>query len=91
MTAEELFNMFFGGAFPTGTVYTMNGRRRTRFYTSGNHNQEGNETQQAQANGVTFALQMLPILFFIFVTLVSSFFVSDPAYSLTRTQKYAWG
>jgi DnaJ family protein B protein 14 len=91
MTAEELFNMFFGGAFPTGTVYTMNGRRRTRYYNAGaTHAQEGNESQQAQANSVTFALQMLPILFFIFVTLVSSFFVSDPAYSLTRTQKYGY-
>jgi len=90
MTAEELFNMFFGGAFPSGTVYTQNGRRRTRFYyaNSGGHSHEGQGQGHAEANNVTVALQVLPILFFILVTLVSSFFVSDPVFSLTRTQKY---
>lgn len=87
MTAEELFNMFFGGGFPSGTVYTQNGRRRTRYYytNQGGHSHEN--TNQAEANNVSVALQVLPILFFIIVTLVSSFFVSDPVYSLSRTQK----
>ncbi|XP_021948301.1 dnaJ homolog subfamily B member 14 isoform X2 [Folsomia candida] len=87
MTAEELFNMFFGGGFPSQSVYTQNNRRRTRFYyANSGHNQEN--ANQGEANNVTVALQVLPILFFILVTLVSSFFVQDPAYSLTRTQKY---
>jgi len=89
MTAEELFNMFFGGGFPSQTVYNQqNARRRTRFYYQNQaaHNHEN--PNQGEANNVTVALQVLPILFFILVTLVSSFFVQDPAYSLTRTQKY---
>jgi len=85
MTAEDLFNMFFGGGFPSGTVYTSGGGRRTRYYYH-SHQQEGQG--QTEGNNVTVALQILPILFFILVTLVSSFFVSDPTYSLSRTQKY---
>lgn len=85
MTAEDLFNMFFGGGFPSGTVYTSGGGRRTRYYYQ-SQQQEGGHTQ-AEGNNVTVALQILPILFFILVTLVSSFFVSDPTYSLSRTQK----
>lgn len=85
MTAEDLFNMFFGGGFPSGTVYTSGGGRRTRYYYH-SQQQEGGQGQ-AEGNNVTVALQILPILFFILVTLVSSFFVSDPTYSLTRTQK----
>jgi len=89
MTAEELFNMFFGGAFPSTTMYTSNGRRRTRYYYSNGQATEPGGTQQGgEANNVTMALQVLPILFFILVTLVSSLFVSDPVYSLARTQKY---
>ncbi|ODN02863.1 DnaJ subfamily B member 14 [Orchesella cincta] len=86
MTAEDLFNMFFGGGFPSGTVYTTSGGRRTRYYYH-SQQQEGGQGQ-TEGNNVTVALQILPILFFILVTLVSSFFVSDPTYSLTRTQKY---
>lgn len=84
MTAEDLFNMFFGGGFPSGTVYTSSGGRRTRYYYH-SHQQEGQG--QTEGNNVTVALQILPILFFILVTLISSFFVSDPTYSLSRTQK----
>ncbi|CAG7668728.1 unnamed protein product [Allacma fusca] len=87
MTAEELFNMFFGGAFPSSSVYST-GRRRTRFYYSNGHSQESSNGQQGEPNNVTMALQVLPILFFILVTLLSSLFVSDPVYSLVRTQKY---
>lgn len=89
MTAEELFNMFFGGGFPSQTVYmNNNNRRRTRFYYSNGGHSHENANQQ-EANNVTVALQILPILFFVFVTLISSFFVQDPLYSLSRTQKYA--
>jgi DnaJ family protein B protein 12 len=88
MTAEELFNMFFGGSgFPSSAMY--NGQRRggrTRyFYTNQG---DGQGQQQSEASNVTMALQVLPILFFILVTIISSFFVSDPVYSLGRSQKY---
>jgi hypothetical protein len=87
MTAEELFNMFFGGAFPSSTVYAnSNGRRRTRYYYS-NGNAQAEGTGNQEGNNVSVALQVLPILFFILVTLASSLFVSDPVYSLARTQK----
>ena len=83
VTAEELFNMFFGGAFPSTTVYSS-GRRRAHYTHTHTHGNSGNQTE---ANNLTMLLQLLPILFFIVVTLISSFFVSDPLYSLSRTQK----
>ena len=87
MTAEELFNMFFGGAFPSSQVYsTTTGRRRTRYYYSNGHTQaEGGGNQEG--SNMSIALQVLPILFFIVVTLLSSLFVSDPVYSLARSSK----
>lgn len=50
--------MFFGGGFPSQTVYNQNNaRRRTRFYYQNQaaHNQEN--PNQAEANNVTVALQ----------------------------------
>jgi len=89
MTAEELFNMFFGGGFPSSSVYARRGGGRARYYyssTSASSNEGGGGGQEA--SNMSVALQVLPILFFILVTLISSLFVSDPVYSLSRTQKY---
>jgi len=86
MTAEELFNMFFGATFPSNNVYRR-GRGRTTYYYSnqGSQQQQGEGAQEG--SNASVALQLLPVLFFILVTLLSSFFVSDPVYSLTRSQK----
>jgi len=89
MTAEELFNMFFGTTFPSTGVYRRGGggRGRTAYYYSNAGSQQSEGGGQEGSN-VSVALQLLPVLFFILVTLLSSFFVSDPVYSLNRSQKY---
>ncbi|XP_034838167.1 dnaJ homolog subfamily B member 14 [Maniola hyperantus] len=74
LTAEELFNMFFGGAaFPGGgpTVYT---RRRAR------------EPEPRDNNAGL--MQMLPVLVLVLLSMMSGFFISEPVYSLTPTPKY---
>ncbi|KAL0808312.1 hypothetical protein ABMA28_012803 [Loxostege sticticalis] len=74
LTAEELFNMFFGAtAFPGGgpTVYT---RRRAR----------EPEPREAHAGLV----QLLPVLVLVLLSMMSGFFISEPVFSLTPSSKY---
>lgn len=71
-TAEELFNMFFGGGFPQQTAQT-----RYRRY------QHQHEAQNGQTS-LAFGL----ILLFIIVSMLSTFFTSDPMYSLSPNSKY---
>ncbi|XP_052755685.1 dnaJ homolog subfamily B member 14 [Galleria mellonella] len=74
LTAEELFNMFFGAtAFPGGgpTVYA---RRRAR----------EPEPREAHAGLV----QLLPVLVLVLLSMMSGFFISEPVFSLTPSSKY---
>lgn len=84
ISPEDLFNMFFGGAggfAGTQTVYA-NGR----FYrTTNRFQQQQHQHHQHEPNGASVLLQMMPILVLIGLSLMSSLFVSDPAYSLVRT------
>lgn len=85
ISAEELFNMFFGGGIPTGmngNTYQRRTQRRQFREATGTHHQD------SQAN-YSALLQMMPILFLVFLSLLSSFFISDPTYSLAKTQKYS--
>lgn len=74
VSAEELFNMFFGG----GNVYL---RRNGRYPSSRTQNQ----SPQQEPSGFGVLIQMLPVLFLVCLSMMSSFFVSDPAFSLQRT------
>lgn len=81
ISPEDLFNMFFGGGngFAGSQTVYANGR----FYRTNNRFQH--QHQQHEPNGANVLLQMMPILVLIFLSLMSSLFVSDPAYSLVRT------
>ncbi|XP_044737623.1 dnaJ homolog subfamily B member 14 [Chrysoperla carnea] len=83
ITAEELFNMFFGGGFPQQNVYVRRGGRWAR---SGETNTS--QSRHEQQNGYTAFVQMLPILILIILSMMSSLFISDPVYSLHATQKF---
>jgi DnaJ family protein B protein 12 len=56
ITAEELFNMFFGGGLRKQNVYTRNGGR---WHRAENHSQN----REQQASGYSTFLQTLPPLF----------------------------
>lgn len=84
ITPEELFNIFFGGGFPQQEFYMRHAGPRWR--------QQVPQAQHAhaqQANGYTTFLQMLPVLLLILLTMMSSFFISDPVYSLHSNAKYS--
>lgn len=102
VTAEELFNMFFGGgAFPTQNVYAS---RQRRFHRQNQEEREvrvfviikfslSNNIDVANTHfsfnfsfsqpGYTALFNLIPILLLIILSGMSSFFISDPIYSLT--------
>lgn len=91
MTAEELFNMFFGGGYPGGNVYVRRGGRwepagagRGRGYSG----QQGHNHQAAHAeqSNVSVFLQLMPLLLILLLSLASSLLSSDPTYSLSPTR-----
>ncbi|XP_055682177.1 dnaJ homolog subfamily B member 12 [Lutzomyia longipalpis] len=80
-TPEEIFSMFFGGSFPQQNVYM-----RQRRYQRGGDNQHA---QREQQNSYAALVNLLPILLLIMLSMMSSFFISDPIYSLQPNQKYS--
>ncbi|EFN84225.1 dnaJ homolog subfamily B member 12 isoform X2 [Harpegnathos saltator] len=85
ITAEELFNMFFGVGFPQQEFYMRRpGGRWMR-----QQDAQAQHAHSQQANGYTTFLQMLPVLLLILLTMMSSFFISDPVYSLHSNSKYS--
>jgi len=81
ISAEEIFNMFFGGAFPSSHVYT----RRSGGANFSSHSHHNNRSSE---NSYTLLFQLAPILFLMVLSLISSFLVSDPIFSLQRNEKY---
>ncbi|XP_053969920.1 dnaJ homolog subfamily B member 12 [Anastrepha ludens] len=78
VSPEDLFNMFFGGGFAQQNVYMRQQRRRQQHRDDGEH----------QSNSSAL-INFLPILLLIGLSMISSFFISDPIYSLTPSHKYA--
>ncbi|KAK0407136.1 hypothetical protein QR680_019023 [Steinernema hermaphroditum] len=78
ISPEEIFNMFFGGGYPSGAM--SRGGFRYCFRTGGRPGQ-----QEGPANGGL--LQLLP-LFLIFFGFIFQFLTNAPAYSLHRDSTY---
>ncbi|XP_060586084.1 dnaJ homolog subfamily B member 12-like isoform X1 [Ruditapes philippinarum] len=86
ISPEELFNMFFGGGFPSGSVYQRRGRHS---HSRQHYRFTSRESQSSNDGSATLLLQLAPILLLVILSLLSSFFVSDPVFSLNRTDKYS--
>lgn len=92
MTAEEIFNMFFGGGMPGSSVYV---RRGGRWHRPGTHHSNHSHTQdththyeESQGANLSALFQLVPVLILLLVSLFSSLFVSDPIYSFDLSHKY---
>lgn len=77
VSAEELFNMFFGGGYPQQNIYMRQQRR-----------QHYREERENQSNSSAI-INLLPILLLIGLSMMSSFFISEPIYSLAPSHKYS--
>jgi DnaJ family protein B protein 12 len=88
-TTDEFFNMFFGGGFNGANVYVRRGGRWQRQNTG---SQETHHTHHhREQNNYSAFVQLLPIILAIVLSMASSFFVSDPPYSLQANPKYPIG
>ncbi|XP_060941520.1 dnaJ homolog subfamily C member 18 [Limanda limanda] len=88
ISPEELFNIFFGGRFPTGNihVYTNQGASYSQFYQprrrrAYERREEVVEDNQSQ-NTFTALLQLLPVLVLILISVFTQMMASTPPFSL---------
>ncbi|XP_024862083.1 dnaJ homolog subfamily C member 18 isoform X2 [Kryptolebias marmoratus] len=88
ISPEELFNIFFGGRFPTGNVhvYTNQGASYSQFYQprrrrAYERREEVAEDNQSQ-NTFTALLQLLPVLVLILISVFTQMMATNPPYSL---------
>ncbi|XP_075874548.1 dnaJ homolog subfamily B member 12a isoform X1 [Nelusetta ayraudi] len=78
ISPEDLFNMFFGGGFPTSNVHVYrNGRMHFA-----HHNRQERREQQRDGSLALF-VQLMPILILIIVSALSQLMVTQPPYSLS--------
>uniref|UniRef100_A0A8C2BEK1 DnaJ heat shock protein family (Hsp40) member B12a n=1 Tax=Cyprinus carpio TaxID=7962 RepID=A0A8C2BEK1_CYPCA len=79
ISPEDLFNMFFGGGFPTSNVHVYsNGRMRF------GHQPRHERQEQQREGGFALFVQLMPILILIIVSALSQMMVSSPPYSLSH-------
>ncbi|KAM4584249.1 dnaJ homolog subfamily B member 14 [Odontesthes bonariensis] len=79
ITPEDLFNMFFGGGFPSSNTHTFtNGR------TSYSHQTDSRQerTEERGDGGFSMFIQLMPIVVLILVSILSQMMVSPPPFSL---------
>ncbi|XP_053244520.1 dnaJ homolog subfamily B member 12 isoform X3 [Podarcis raffonei] len=79
ISPEDLFNMFFGGGFPSSNVHVYsNGRMRYTYH-------QRQDRREHQGNGgLGLFVQLMPILILIIVSALSQMMVSSPPYSLSH-------
>lgn len=79
ITPEDLFNMFFGGGFPSSAAHTFtNGRTRYSQQTD----QRRERAEERGEGGFSMFIQLIPIVVLILVSILSQLMVSTPPYSL---------
>ncbi|KAM9134560.1 dnaJ homolog subfamily B member 12 isoform 1-T3 [Pangshura tecta] len=79
ISPEDLFNMFFGGGFPSSNVHVYsNGRMRYTYH------QRHDRREHQGDGGLGLFVQLMPILILIIVSALSQMMVSSPPYSLSH-------
>ncbi|XP_031718952.1 dnaJ homolog subfamily B member 14 isoform X1 [Anarrhichthys ocellatus] len=79
ITPEDLFNMFFGGGFPSSAAHTFT-NSRTSYSQQTDNRQE--RTEERNDGGFSMFIQLMPIVVLILVSILSQMMVSPPPYSL---------
>ncbi|XP_028325365.1 dnaJ homolog subfamily B member 12a [Gouania willdenowi] len=78
ISPEDLFNMFFGGGFPSSNVHVY---RNGRMHFAHQNRQERREPQRE--GGRALFVQLMPLLVIIIVSALSQIMVTQPPYSLS--------
>nr|XP_046210066.1 dnaJ homolog subfamily B member 12-like [Oncorhynchus gorbuscha] len=80
ISPEDLFNMFFGGGFPSRNVHVY----RNGGMHFGHQHRAGPERREQRDGGFALFVQLMPILILIFVSALSQMMVTPPPYSLSH-------
>ncbi|XP_062859005.1 dnaJ homolog subfamily B member 12b [Trichomycterus rosablanca] len=75
ISPEDLFNMFFGGGFPSSNVHMYSNGRM--------HYSQQRARREERGGGLALFVQLMPILILVIVSALSQMMVGDPPYSLT--------
>ncbi|XP_006791156.1 dnaJ homolog subfamily B member 12b [Neolamprologus brichardi] len=75
ISPEELFNMFFGGGYPSSHAHVYN-NGRMRY-------QRRERRERQQDGGLALFVQVMPILILVIVSALSQIMVNSPSYSLS--------
>ncbi|XP_064314932.1 dnaJ homolog subfamily C member 18 isoform X2 [Phalacrocorax carbo] len=88
ITPEEIFNVFFGGHFPTGNIHMFsNVARDAHYYPRRQRNerawtQEQEEEENRPQNSYSAFIQLMPVFIIIIVSVVTQLMATNPPYSL---------
>lgn len=82
LTPEDIFNMFF----PTYGNHPYQRRTFQRTYTSRTQESAGTHSTESSSSII---IQIIPIIILILISMMSSLFISEPAYNLQQTSKYS--
>uniref|UniRef100_A0A3B5AII3 DnaJ homolog subfamily B member 12-like n=1 Tax=Stegastes partitus TaxID=144197 RepID=A0A3B5AII3_9TELE len=75
ISPEDLFNMFFGGGYPSSNAHV---------YTNGRMRYQRRERRERQRDGgLALFVQVMPILILVIVSALSQIMVNNPSYSLS--------
>ncbi|NXO08176.1 DJC18 protein, partial [Oriolus oriolus] len=88
ITPEEIFNVFFGGHFPTGNIHMFSNVTRDAHYYPRRHRaervwtQEPEEEEQRPQNSYSAFIQLMPVFIIIIVSVITQLMATNPPYSL---------
>ncbi|XP_069932296.1 dnaJ homolog subfamily C member 18 isoform X4 [Oryctolagus cuniculus] len=87
ITPEELFNIFFGGHFPTGNIHMFSNVTDDAQYYRRRHRRERTQTQKEEEEEkpqTTYSafIQLLPVLVIVIISVVTQLLAANPPYSL---------
>ncbi|XP_077594519.1 dnaJ homolog subfamily B member 12b [Stigmatopora nigra] len=75
ISPEDLFNMFFGGGYPTSSNHAYTNERM--------RHQRPQRRERQRDGGLALFVQIIPILILVIVSALSQMMVKNPAYSLS--------
>ncbi|XP_029853785.1 dnaJ homolog subfamily C member 18 isoform X2 [Aquila chrysaetos chrysaetos] len=88
ITPEEIFNVFFGGHFPTGNIHMFSNVARDAHYYPRRHRnerawtQEPEEEENRPQNSYSAFIQLMPVFIIIIVSVITQLMATNPPYSL---------
>ncbi|XP_009867695.1 PREDICTED: dnaJ homolog subfamily C member 18, partial [Apaloderma vittatum] len=88
ITPEEIFNVFFGGHFPTGNIHMFSNVARDAPYYPRRHRNERAWTREQEEeeirpqNSYSAFIQLMPVFIIIIVSVITQLMATNPPYSL---------